>query len=173
MISASDTQLPIRNEVLADAGRAALYALLIIGFGTIGALADEVDHFGLRLLLSLCASGRIPLGGAILLEFQLLPRMFLAMTGGMALIVAVQVLRPSWRKGEQPPGAAAAHIGCMAAMLSSLAICSVVLKGESGLLRGAMVMVGTDVAVGIAISIATAYFLRRMLCCRPAPSPTY
>lgn len=172
MTSAS-APLPVRNELLADAGRAALYALLIVGFGVAGALADEIDHFGVRLLLSLCASGRVPLANAILLEFQLLPRMFLAMTGGMALVVAVQIFRPG-RRGQDPhPGAAAAHIGCMAAMLSSFAICSALLKGTPGLLPGVILMAGTDATVGIAISVVASLILRRTLCCRPLPAASY
>jgi hypothetical protein len=166
----TDPGARFRNELLADARRAAPYTLLVIGFGMTGAVADEIDHFGVRLLLSLCASGPIPLGGAILLEFQLLPRMFMAMTAGMALIVGLQVLHRYRREGEQPhPGAAAAHIGCMAAMSSSFAICSALLKGAPGLLRGAVVMAGTDAAVSVGISVAAAFILRRTLCGRPTP----
>ena len=162
-----------RNPLLICIGEVARNTLLILASGVLGACMDEVDHAGPRMLLSLCASGAIPMGRSILLQLQLVPTAILGMLGGLTLVIGVQTLPPrSHHRGAAGRiGTAAAHFGCMGAMLTSFTICTYLIRGVRGFFQGALIMLGTDAVVSISISLLAVMAITSTLPKIPRPTP--
>lgn len=151
------------RSLFADIQSAAGNSLLILAAGAVGATVDEAHHWGLRMLIALCASGPIPFYRSIALEFQLLPAMIVAMIVGMTITIGIQSTASKTRRRQaRHIGVAAAHIGCMAAMLSSIAVCTSLFGVPSGFFEGALVMLASDSLVGITIAIVSVIVLHWM-----------
>ncbi len=137
----------LRRALLLDVKSATTHSWVILGAALLGALLDELQHSGLRMMLSLCASGPIPIGSLIHLQLQLLPAMMAAM--GICLIVTA-----IWRVGV-----AAAHLGCITAMWVSPAICAAFANRVSGALAGGLLMFGADAVIALSVAVLIAVTL--------------
>jgi len=157
------------NSILDNIQGAAGSALAISAAGIAGAMVDESDHWGVRALLSLCASGTISAGRFASLQFHVLPTMVLAMAATAVLQMAAAAFFTG-RRGLV--GAASAHTGCVIGMWSSFLLCSRLLDINSGVGRNAILMVMTDTiaAVTASVVVVTAYRLFDR-CCRPPAEP--
>ena len=138
----------LRRTLRRDIESATTHSFVILVATALGAILDEFDHSGLRTMLSLCASGPIPIGSLIHLQLQLLPAMMATM--GICFVVTA-----IWRVGV-----AAAHLGCIAAMLASSAVCATFANRTSSVLAGSLLMFGTDAVIALCVAVLIAVILR-------------
>ena len=161
----------VRSSLFSDIKSASANSLLILATGAGGGAADEAHHWGLRMLIALCASGPIPFLSSIELQFQLLPGMIGAMFFAMVVTIGIHSTVPAGRRREAGHlGVTAAHIGCVAVMLISISVCASLLRISGDLLAGALLMLATDFVVGISIAIVSVMVLRWIQACAIRPS---
>ncbi|MBS0388398.1 MAG: hypothetical protein JSR15_07935 [Proteobacteria bacterium] len=151
-------------------GRAALRAelrsatantLFILLAGALGAAIDEWHHWGLRTYLTLCTSGAIPWTRALALQLELLPGMLVAMTVAMAYVLALQSAASARAGGPSlRHSAAASHIGCLAAMLTSFTVCAALLRLLGSYALGVLTMAVVDALLALSTSALAVLLLR-------------